>query len=259
MIFADQALAQRIEQTTIAGSRAFIEASGGEWMEAGGTGVFFAGVESPLTQTFGLGLFEAVTAELLDQIEGFFFERGAPVFHEVSPLAGVEALALLAQRGYRPVELSSVLYMELEGAQLPAPNGISTERLRSADAAVWVETSARGWAQDAAFAEFMRSFSAAALAAEGSQAFLARDGGEPIATAVLRVHKGMASLDGASTVPEARRRGAQAALLRARLEAARAQGCSAATMSALPGSESQRNAERHGFRIAYTRTKWQLA
>jgi hypothetical protein len=23
-----------------------------------------------------------------------------------------------------------------------------------------------------------------------------------------------------------------------------------------PGSGSQRNAERHGFRIAYTRTKW---
>jgi hypothetical protein len=29
-------------------------------------------------------------------------------------------------------------------------------------------------------------------------------------------------------------------------------------MVALPGSASQRNAERQGFRIAYTRTKWQL-
>jgi hypothetical protein len=27
-------------------------------------------------------------------------------------------------------------------------------------------------------------------------------------------------------------------------------------MGALPGSGSQRNAERHGFRIAYTRIKW---
>jgi hypothetical protein len=26
-----------------------------------------------------------------------------------------------------------------------------------------------------------------------------------------------------------------------------------------PGGASQRNAERHGFRIAYTRIKWQLA
>jgi len=29
-------------------------------------------------------------------------------------------------------------------------------------------------------------------------------------------------------------------------------------MCALPGSGSQRNAERHGFRIAYTRMKWRL-
>jgi hypothetical protein len=29
-------------------------------------------------------------------------------------------------------------------------------------------------------------------------------------------------------------------------------------MVALPGSGSQRNAERQGFRTVYTRTKWQL-
>jgi hypothetical protein len=29
-------------------------------------------------------------------------------------------------------------------------------------------------------------------------------------------------------------------------------------MGALPGSQSQKNAEKNGFRIAYTRTKWQL-
>jgi hypothetical protein len=29
-------------------------------------------------------------------------------------------------------------------------------------------------------------------------------------------------------------------------------------MVALPGSDSQRNAERRGFQVAYTRTKWQL-
>jgi hypothetical protein len=35
-------------------------------------------------------------------------------------------------------------------------------------------------------------------------------------------------------------------------------GCDIAMMVTLPGSDSQRNAERKGFRIAYTRTKWQL-
>ena len=37
------------------------------------------------------------------------------------------------------------------------------------------------------------------------------------------------------------------------------QGCDLAMMGAAPGSASQRNAERHGFRIAYTRIKWRLA
>jgi len=36
------------------------------------------------------------------------------------------------------------------------------------------------------------------------------------------------------------------------------QGCDLAMMVAQPGSDSQRNAERKGFRIAYTRIKWRL-
>jgi hypothetical protein len=36
-------------------------------------------------------------------------------------------------------------------------------------------------------------------------------------------------------------------------------GCDLAMMVTQPGSESQRNAERNGFRIAYTRTKWHRA
>jgi GNAT superfamily N-acetyltransferase len=63
-------------------------------------------------------------------------------------------------------------------------------------------------------------------------------------------------LAGASTIPSARRQGAQRALLAARLGYARETGCDLAMMCAEPGSASQRNGERQGFRIAYTRTKW---
>ena len=70
--------------------------------------------------------------------------------------------------------------------------------------------------------------------------------------------RGVALLAGASTVPEGRRQGAQRALLEARLQTAVDAGCDLAMMVAAPGSASQRNAERQGFRIAYTRTKWQL-
>ena len=52
----------------------------------------------PATQSFGLGIFEELTAASLDVIERFFLDRGAQVDHEVSPLVGVGALNLLCSR-----------------------------------------------------------------------------------------------------------------------------------------------------------------
>ena len=54
------------------------------------------------------------------------------------------------------------------------------------------------------------------------------------------------------------RGGLQSALLRERMRYAAERGCDLAMMVAEAGSESQRNAERQGFRIAYTRLKWRL-
>lgn len=81
---------------------------------------------------------------------------------------------------------------------------------------------------------------------------------KPGAAGVLGMHDNVALFAGASTIPELRRRGLQAALLEERMRYAFDHGCDLAMMVAVPGSDSQRNAERNGFRIAYTRTKWQL-
>ena len=74
----------------------------------------------------------------------------------------------------------------------------------------------------------------------------------------MLIHDGVALLAGASTIPEGRQQGAQLALLESRLRHAAEKGCDIAMMCAAPGSASQRNAERQGFRIAYTRIKWSL-
>jgi GNAT superfamily N-acetyltransferase len=47
--------------------------------------------------------------------------------------------------------------------------------------------------------------------------------------------------------------GLQGALIRERLRAAVEEGCDLATASTLPGSVSQRNYERNGFQVAYTK------
>jgi hypothetical protein len=92
--------------------------------------------------------------------------------------------------------------------------------------------------------------------AEGLPLFLAELDGMPIAAGALGLCDDVARLAGASTIPEGRKRGAQFALPDHRLRYAAAHGCDVALMAALPGSGSQRNAERNGFRIAYTRIKW---
>jgi hypothetical protein len=102
----------------------------------------------------------------------------------------------------------------------------------------------------------MRALSRVTMARSEGRAYLALLDGEPIGTGSLSVVNDVALLAGASTIPRARRRGAQLALLHARLRDAVEAGCTVAMMCARPGSASQRNAERHGFRIAYTRTKW---
>jgi GNAT superfamily N-acetyltransferase len=54
-------------------------------------------------------------------------------------------------------------------------------------------------------------------------------------------------------LPEFRQRGVQSALIARRLHEAAKAGCEYAVVSTNPGSGSQRNMERRGFRVAYTK------
>ena len=183
------------------------------------------------------------------------------MLHEISPLAPDELWPLLGERGYRPIEFTSVLYQELGPHAAPPPShpALHIRAIGPDEAGAWARTAAAGWRTEApehlAFIEGLGQLSANAT---GMVSFVAEADGQAIATASLFMHEGVALLAGASTVPAGRRQGAQAALLAARLHHAAAQGCTLAAMGARPGSESQRNAERNGFRIAYTRAKWQL-
>ena len=65
------------------------------------------------------------------------------------------------------------------------------------------------------------------------------------------MHEGVGLLGGASTIPRFRRRGAQQAIMDARLDYALRAGCDLAMISAGPhGGGSERNAARQGFHTA---------
>jgi GNAT superfamily N-acetyltransferase len=266
-VFSDLGLARRLERAEGRANAEFVEArarlfpeSGACWTERAGAYAMFDGAESPLTQTFGLGVFDTVTPADVEALEEFFTGRGAPVFHEVSPLADAKAVALLNERGYEPFEFTSVMFLPLSGgAGVSAPNGRIRVRLAGeGEQELWARTAAAGWGEFEELAAFMLELSEISARREGALSFLAELGGRAIATGGLFVSGGVALLAGASTIPEGRRQGAQLALLDARLRYAAGRGCDLAMMCALPGSASQRNAERQGFRIAYTRIKWRL-
>jgi hypothetical protein len=269
-IFADLALSKRLERAEMLCGSKFVDArsrispeSKAAWIEVAGARAMFDGPASPLTQTFGLGLFEQPTSTDLDRIEAFFLNRGAPVIHEVSPHAGVELAQLLVGRGYKPVELTSVMYQPLPAPvpRTPVSPAIKTRIISPDEQQAWADLSARGWISDLPpeFTEFLHGMGRVLAACEDMRGLFAEIDGQPIATGVLWCHEGVGMLGGASTIPEGRKKGAQQALLTARLYLAHQSGCDLAMMCAAPGSSSQHNAERRGFRIAYTRTKWQLS
>lgn len=265
MIFSDLPLARRLERAEATASAKFIEArartspqSGAEWIDVAGAYAMFDGPDSPLTQSFGLGMFEEPTVTDLNQIEAFFLQRGAPICHEISPMAGVALADALAARGYRPVEFTSVMHRAVAAMDTPGGGNVTARRIATGEESLWSQLSAAGWGDNSELRSFLLDLGIVISAAEGSIAFLAELDGKPIATAALRCDNGVALFAGASTIAEARNQGAQRALLEARMRHAVTAGCDLAMMCAAPGSASQRNAERQGFRIAYTRTKWCL-
>jgi hypothetical protein len=108
--FSDLALARRLERAKASKSATFVETRAelqpglqATWTEVAGAYAMFDGVDSPLTQSFGLGLFETIGPEEMQTLECFFRDRGAEVFHEVSPLADPSVMTLLngeAKRGH---------------------------------------------------------------------------------------------------------------------------------------------------------------
>jgi hypothetical protein len=266
MHFSDFVLSKRLERAEGHACLQYAEArrrlfpdSGAEWMECAGAYAVFDGIESPVTQSFGLGLFEELGQASLDVIESFFLDRGAPALHEVSPFAGVAALQMLCARNYRPIELSNVLCRPVERPTAEEQSGVSVRVIGPEEAQLWSNISARGWSHEhPELGDFLLDLGAISAAREDSLSFLAEHDGKPGAAGVLCIHDGVALFGGSATVPELRRRGLQAALLHTRMCYAFDHGCDLAMIVVEPGSDSQRNAERMGFRIAYTRTKWRL-
>lgn len=267
MQFADLALARRLEMTdSLAGiefARAWADLNsftGEVFLPVAGGHASFGGVDSPVTQAFGLGLHGPVTEGDLKAMEDFYRSHGSAVNIETCPLADPSLLNLLNERGYRPIEYSNVFARELtrDDARLwPVPtNDVHLRRPGSDEAESYSMVVARSFFETTEISpEFLDIFKSCYYAA-GAFFLMAEVAGVPAGGGMMSIQHGVASLGGAGTLPEFRNQGVQRALLLARLAQAAQSGCDLAMVAASPGSGSQRNVERQGFQVVYTRTKF---
>jgi GNAT superfamily N-acetyltransferase len=219
---------------------------------AGGI-AYFGGPEYPANQIVGLGLYGDVSPEALDQVEEFYRSRGVPSTIVVSPMADASLLVLLAERKYRIAEFNSVLIRLISSNEpFTPPPGLTVEAVTAATIPAWAQAIARGFSEHFPVAE--ETFTGMPLL-PGALAYLARVGEVVAGGAAGRIiqQARIAALYGGATLPEYRRRGVQTALIARRLHDAALAGCEFAVVSTQPGSGSQRNMERRGFRLAYTK------
>jgi GNAT superfamily N-acetyltransferase len=262
MLFADLALARRLEGAEAQSGMEYVQAQArlrpavGAMAEAVAGGyAAFAGVGSPLSRAVGLGLNGPVAAADLDRVETFYRSRGAQAQIDLCPLADPSLRELLGQRGYRLTDFENVWLRPVDSREVfpPPAQGIRVAEAGPMEADLWAETVSRGFAGREKLTPADLDIAAPFVHMASTICFLAWADGEPAGAASVTLRRGLAALANASTRLAYRERGVQTALLHARLALAAARGCDLAAVQTKPGSASQRNVERLGFRLAYTK------
>jgi GNAT superfamily N-acetyltransferase len=209
-----------------------------------------------MNRIIGMGLQGPVSSAEFDIVEEFYRRHQSICEVVVSPYADMSLVGHLGDRGYRITEWNTVLVRELSTAQRFDTRAVDVRPVLSGEARVWADVVSRGFGLvPGVTPDLFVPFATVPSA----MCFLAYVDGEAAGGAggSLFPEVGIAPLYGASTLPEFRGRGIQNALFQARLRRAAGAGCELAVVCTQPGTVSQRNAERNGFQVAYTKVAMQ--
>lgn len=262
VVFADAALAARLESITAAGNERIAKAAASLVPDENAESIWVAGgcaaycnAGGPLNQVSGLGFERPVTPADIDELEAFFARHGTVVRVNVCPLAHESLTAELSHRGYLVDGFENVLLREiLDTDVLPEPDPrIDIRTVLPGEEDLWGRQVALGFAEGTEPSAAESVLGAIVARQEDVVHLMAWVDGEPAGTGELAVRGGVGWLSADTTLPRFRGMGIQTAMQRARLRLARDAGCGLAVTESAPGSASQRNMERLGFRIVYTR------
>ncbi len=210
-------------------------------------------------RAIGLGVGEPATRADVRAI-GSFYRAAAITRSSVQLAPGSEPAALtgwLGEVGYAPGGRWVKMWHDLQELADPAPPGpLVTVGPESAEA--WADVDLAAFEMPGV----VRPLATGPVGRPGWTHYLGLDGGRPVATAAMRIEDGVAWLGYGGTLPAARGRGWQTAMLLRRLVDAKAAGCRLAVTEtgeetdAHPVNHSYRNMLRAGFRLAYARRNW---
>lgn len=236
-----------------------------ESLELCGGVLCFSGVGSWSNQGCGLGLDGPVADQEIDQLVDFYVSRGVQPQLEVCPFADDSLLAGLSQRGFVLKEFENVMALDTEaegfderlraGPQLP--DQVEFSWLDPADddrVTEFIEVTGRGFhAQGERMSDNFVRVSQRMIQHARCDSFSATHDGLLVGGGSMECAGGISCLFAASVVPEFRRRGIQAELIRRRVDNARARGCRYVCIHSKPGIPTERNARRLGFQLAYSK------
>jgi hypothetical protein len=264
MKFIDSTLARRLEasedeaQLAIAAMLQETQPDIGAAMLAIDDGhAVFAGKNSPVGRTIGFGFRGPVTPADIDTVEQFYAAHGVPAQFDVTPLQHESLTTLLHERGYSMSELNNVMAREIGpgGRWVEEVDGIEFRECPRDQAALWTDTMLHGFfpANDIP-AGWDKLLMPMALV-PNSLPMIAWADGKPVAAAgglLCRDWK-LIMLGGTATLMDHRGRGIQTAAIGRRLARGVREGCDLAVVVTRGGTPSQRNAERMGFTLAYSK------
>ncbi|HET7901024.1 MAG TPA: GNAT family N-acetyltransferase [Candidatus Nanopelagicales bacterium] len=210
-------------------------------------------------RTFAIGLESPVTEGQLREVIAFQAAAGGAVACvQIPPFAEVPAaVEALEHVGFRRAERWAKLLRPTSEPEAAVVTDLVVARVSPEEADEF------GRVQSAAMdlPRGMVPWCAAQVTAEGWTGYAAFDGDRMVAVACLFATGDVAQLAGAATLPEARGRGAQSALLARRIADARDAGlrwiaAETDAASADGPSTSLRNLHRAGFELLYERQNW---
>jgi hypothetical protein len=201
-------------------------------------------------------LLSEASLDQLPAIEAWLEERKLAALFDVLPIVACRPVTLaLCGAGYRLVAWQPLLYQMLPTPTEAAHAGLEVHEV-DGDNTEFRNAFIAGYELPEHEVEGAAPILEERWRAEGARRFVARIDGRAVAAATLVVFDGIARLANCATLPQARNRGAQAALIHARLRCASDAGATLAIADARQGGVSLRNLARAGFAVCAHITQW---